>query len=128
MRRIVDAPTAANLPYSAAVVAGGLCFVAGQFGTDGDNRPVGGVEEQTTLALDHLEAVLRAAGTRLDQVVRVTVWLRTLSDFEAMNRAYQGRFPKGPPARVTVAVEDLLFGASVEVDAVAAMPDGTEAA
>jgi 2-iminobutanoate/2-iminopropanoate deaminase len=125
MRRIVDAPTAANLPYSAAVIAAGLCFVAGQFGTDGDNRPVGDVEEQTALALDHLEAVLKAAGTRLDQVVRMTVWLRRLGDFEAMNRAYRGRFPKGPPARVTVAVDDLLFGASVELDAVAAMPAGS---
>jgi 2-iminobutanoate/2-iminopropanoate deaminase len=123
MRRIVDAPTAANLPYSAAGVAGGLCFVAGQFVTDGDNRPVGDVETQTSLALDHLEAVLQRAGTRLDEVVRMTVWLRRLDDFEAMNRAYRSRFPKGPPARVTVAVDDLLFGASVEIDAVAAMPD-----
>jgi 2-iminobutanoate/2-iminopropanoate deaminase len=122
-RRIVDAPTAANLPYSAAVVAGGLCFVAGQFGTDDANRPVGDVERQTALALDHLEAVLEKSGTHLDQVVRATVWLRRLDDFDAMNRAYRGRFPKGPPARVTVAVSDLLCGASVEIDAVAAMPD-----
>ena len=123
MRRIVHAPTAANLPYSAAVVAGGLCFVAGQFGTDSDNRPVGDVEQQTALALDHLEAVLEKAGTRLDQVVRMTVWLRSLDTFDAMNRAYRGRFPNGPPARVTVAVDNLLFGASVELDAVAAMPE-----
>jgi 2-iminobutanoate/2-iminopropanoate deaminase len=123
MRRIVDAPTAANLPYSAAVVSGGLCFVAGQFGTDDANRPVGDVEQQTALALDHLQAVLERAGTRLDQVVRATVWLRRLDDFDAMNRAYRARFPKAPPARVTVAVSDLLFNASVEIDAVAAMPD-----
>ena len=122
MRRIVHAPTAANLPYSAAVVAGGLCFVAGQFGTDGDNHPVGDVTQQTALAIDHLETVLHAAGTRLDQVVRVTVWLRRLDDFDAMNRAYRARFPSDPPARVTVAVADLLFGAAVELDAVAAMP------
>jgi 2-iminobutanoate/2-iminopropanoate deaminase len=122
MRRIVDAPTAPNLPYSAAVVAGGLCFVAGQFGTDEQNRPVGDVEQQTRVAIDHLEAVLERAGTRLDLIVRATVWLRRLADFDAMNRAYRVRFPKDPPARVTVAVDDLLFGASVEIDAVAAMP------
>jgi 2-iminobutanoate/2-iminopropanoate deaminase len=122
MRHIVDAPTAKNIPYSAAIVSGGLCFTAGQFGTDDDNRPVGGVEQQTALALDHLEVVLKAAGTRLDQVVRMTVYLRSMDDFEAMNRGYAGRFPKGPPARVTVAVSGLLFGASVELDAVAAMP------
>jgi 2-iminobutanoate/2-iminopropanoate deaminase len=54
--------------------------------------------------------------------VRVTVWLRRLADFDAMNRAYRTRFPAEPPARVTVAVDDLLFGAAVEIDAVAAMP------
>jgi 2-iminobutanoate/2-iminopropanoate deaminase len=122
MKRIVDAPTVPNLPYSAAVVAGGLCFVAGQFGVDRDNRPVGDVEAQTALAIDHLEAVLRRAGSGLEQVVRVTVWLRKLDDFDAMNRAYRVRFPKDPPARVTIAVSDLLFGASVELDAVAAVP------
>jgi len=122
MKRTVNAPTVANLPYSAAAIAGGLCFVAGQFGTDEQNRPVGDVERQTAVAIDHLEAVLKSAGTRLDQVVRVTVWLRKLEDFDAVNRAYRKRFPKEPPARVTVAVSDLLFGASVELDAVAAMP------
>jgi 2-iminobutanoate/2-iminopropanoate deaminase len=122
MRRPINAPTVANLPYSAAVVAGGLCFVSGQFGTDDQNRPVGDVERQTAVALDHLETVLTRAGSRLDQVVRVTVWLRRLDDFEAMNRAYRLRFPHEPPARVTVAVADLLFGAAVEIDAVAAVP------
>lgn len=121
-RRIIDAPVAANLPYSAAVVAGGLCFVAGQFGTDDENRPIGDVEQQTALAIDHLETVLKRAGSSLDQVVRVTVWLRTLDDFDAMNRAYRKRFPEDPPARVTVAVVALLFGAAVEIDAVAALP------
>jgi 2-iminobutanoate/2-iminopropanoate deaminase len=126
MRRIVDAPfppnPGRNLPFSAAVVAGGLCFVAGQFGTDEDNRPVGDVEEQTRVALDHLAAVLEKAGTRLDLVVRVTVFLRSLDDFAAMNRPYRARFPHDPPARITIGVADLLFGAAVEIDAVAAMP------
>ena len=74
MKRIVDAPTAKGLPYSAGVVAAGLCFVAGQFGTDAENRPIGDVEEQTRVAIDHLEAVLAKAGTRLDLVVRTTIW------------------------------------------------------
>jgi 2-iminobutanoate/2-iminopropanoate deaminase len=123
MRRTVDAPTVANLPYSAAVVAGGLCFVSGQFGTDEQNRPIGDVEQQTALAIDHLQTVLERAGSSLDQVARVTVWLRRLADFDAMNRAYRARFPSNPPARVTVAVADLLFGASVEIDAVAVVRD-----
>jgi 2-iminobutanoate/2-iminopropanoate deaminase len=122
MRRSVDAPIPGNLPISAAVVAAGLCFVGAQFGIDADNKPVGDVERQTALAIDNLEAVLEKAGTRLDLVVRTTVWLRTLDDFDAMNRAYRVRFPESPPARVTVAVAGILFGAAVEIDAVAAMP------
>jgi 2-iminobutanoate/2-iminopropanoate deaminase len=131
MRRIVDAPFPPNpggqLPFSAAVVAGGLCFVAGQFGTDDENQPMGDVEEQTRVALDHLAAVLEKAGTRLDLVVRATVFLRKLDDFAAMNRSYRARFPQSAPARITIGVADLLFGASVEIEAVAAMPGADSA-
>lgn len=122
MKRIVDAPIAGDLPYSAGVIAAGLCFVAGQFGTNEADEPIGDVEEQTRIALDHLAAVLDRAGTRLDLVVRTTVFLRSMDDFAAMNRAYRVRFPRNPPARVTLGVSELLFGARVEIDAVAAMP------
>ncbi len=122
MKRIVDAPTAADLPYSAGVIAAGLCFVAGQFGTDADNRPVGDIEAQTALAIDHIAAVLARAGCTLDDVVRTTVWMRSLDDFTAMNRAYRARFPQEPPARVTIQVAELLFGAAVEIDAIALVP------
>jgi 2-iminobutanoate/2-iminopropanoate deaminase len=122
MRTVIDMPIAGNLPFSTAVIAGGLCFVAGQFGIDEQNRPVGDVERQTQLALDRLAKVLAKAGTSLEQLVRVTVYLKTLDDFDAMNRAYRARFPASPPARVTLGVSDLLFGAAVELDAVAAMP------
>jgi 2-iminobutanoate/2-iminopropanoate deaminase len=122
MRTIVDLPIAGNLPFSTAVIAAGLCFVAGQFGIDEQNRPIGDVERQTRLALDRLSRVLAEAGTSLDQLVRVTVYLKSLDDFDAMNRAYRARFPKEPPARLTLGVSDLLFGASVELEAIAAMP------
>lgn len=122
MKKIVAAPVLADLPYSAGVIAAGLCFVAGQFGTDADNRPVGDVEEQTALALDQIAAVLARAGSGLPHVVRTTVWMRSLDDFAAMNRAYRTRFPQDPPARVTIQVADLLFGAAVEIDAIAVVP------
>jgi 2-iminobutanoate/2-iminopropanoate deaminase len=122
MKKIVEAPTVAGLPYSAGVVAAGLCFVAGQFGTDADDRPVGTVAEQTALALDHIEAVLARAGSGLAHVVRTTVWLRSLDDFAAMNAAYRTRFAAEPPARVTIQVAELLFGAAVEIDAIALVP------
>ncbi|HEY8293004.1 MAG TPA: RidA family protein [Thermomicrobiales bacterium] len=122
MKKIVEAPTVSGLPYSAGVIAAGLCFVSGQFGTDAENRPVGDVEEQTALALDHVEAVLARAGSGLAHVVRTTVWLRSLDDFAAMNRAYRARFTEEPPARVTIQVAELLFGAAVEIDAIALVP------
>ncbi len=110
----------AGVPYSSAVTAGGLCFVSGQFGTDSSNQPVGDVEQQTTVALDHLEEVLTRADLSMADVVRITVWLRDLNDFDAMNRAYRERFPAPQPARVTVQAADLLFGAAVEIDAIVA--------
>jgi len=123
MKKIVEAPVASGLPYSAGVVAADLCFVAGQFGTDADDRPVGAVEEQTALALDHIEAILARAGSGLVHVVRTTVWLRSLDDFEGMNRVYRARFAQDPPARVTIEVADLLFGAAIEIDAIAVVPE-----
>lgn len=123
MRTAIANNIPGDLPISAAVVAGGLCYTGGQFGIDADNRPVGDVEQQTALAIDHIEEVLRRAGTRLDMIVRITVYLRSIDDFAAMNRAYRTRFRGSPPARVTLGVNQLLFGASVELEAVAAMPD-----
>ncbi|HLI51615.1 MAG TPA: RidA family protein [Thermomicrobiaceae bacterium] len=123
-KQIVNASTVPGLPYSAGVIANGFCFVAGQFGTDADDKPVGDVEEQTGLAIDHLEAVLRAAGSDLSRVVRTTVYLCSYDDFPAMNRAYRERFGENPPARVSLRVAELLFGARVEIDAIAVVPEG----
>jgi 2-iminobutanoate/2-iminopropanoate deaminase len=120
MKTAINAHHITGVPYSSAVMTGGLCFISGQFGTDADNHPVGDVEVQTGIAIDHLEEVLRHADLRLADVVRITVWLRSLDDFDAMNRAYRGRFPQPPPARVTVQAARLLFGAAVEIDAIAA--------
>lgn len=121
-KTIVDAATVPGLPYSAGVIAQGLCFVAGQFGTDADDKPVGDVAEQTALAIDHVEAVLKAAGSDLSQVVRTTVYLCSYDDFPAMNQAYRMRFGDAPPARVSLRVAELLFGARVEIDAIAVVP------
>jgi 2-iminobutanoate/2-iminopropanoate deaminase len=125
VRRAIENNIPGGLPISSAVVAGGLCFTGAQFGIDAHNKPVGDVEQQTALAIDHLEQVLKQAGTRLDLVVRVTVYLRSIDDFDAMNRAYRARFPTSPPARVTIGANQILFGAAMEMDAVAAMPEGS---
>jgi 2-iminobutanoate/2-iminopropanoate deaminase len=121
-RKIVftdKAPKAVG-PYSQAVVAGGIVFCAGQLAfnpKDGALVP-GGIKEETRQALTNLKAVLEAAGSSLDLVVKTTVYLADISEFAAMNEVY-ATFLGGPaPARATVAVT-LPRGARVQVDAIA---------
>lgn len=123
MREIVrteQAPAAVG-PYSQAVVAAGCVWVSGQIPLDpATGRLVeGGIEVQVARALDNVAAVLRAAGSDLRRVVRATLWLTDLDDFEAANAVWSRYFAEEPPARVTVEVSRLPRGARVEVDAVA---------
>jgi len=118
--RTDDSPGAVG-PYSQAVVAAGWVWVSGQIPLDpatGEMVP-GGIEAQTRRALQNLEAVLRAAGSGLDRVIKTTVYLRDLDDFVAMNGVYAGYFGSEPPARACVEVSRLPKDASVEIDAVA---------
>ena len=108
-------------PYSQAIKANGLVFVSGQLGlAPGASEMVGpGVEEQTSQILDNLEAILAEAGTGLDRVVKTTVFLANLDDFQAMNGVYAERVGAVPPARSTVEVAALPSGALVEIEAIA---------
>jgi 2-iminobutanoate/2-iminopropanoate deaminase len=108
-------------PYSQAIKANGLVFVSGQLGlAPGGSEMVGpGVEEQTSQVLDNLEAILTEAGTGLDRIVKTTVFLANLSDFQAMNGVYAERVGAVPPARSTVEVAALPSGALVEIEAIA---------
>lgn len=115
------APTALG-PYSQGIRGGDYVFCAGQVGLDpATGRLVpGGVEDQTRRALQNLSAVLEAAGTDLAHVVKTTVFLGDMADFNGMNGAYAAFFTATPPARSTVAVKGLpLLGALVEIEAVA---------
>jgi 2-iminobutanoate/2-iminopropanoate deaminase len=108
-------------PYSQAVRAGNLVFASGQIPTDpatGEFVP-GGIAEQTEQILRNLSAVLEAAGTGLNQVVKTTVFLAEMSDFAAMNEVYARFFSQEPPARSTVAAAGLPRNARVEIDAIA---------
>lgn len=110
-------------PYSQAVVMNGFAFVSGQIALDpatGALAP-GGVAEQTAQVLDNLEAVLTAAGASLASVVKTTIYLTDLGDFQIVNALYGKRFEKDPPARATVQVSALPKGAVVEIDAIAAV-------
>jgi 2-iminobutanoate/2-iminopropanoate deaminase len=107
-------------PYSQAIAAGGFVFVSGQVGLrPGESEPVGGsVGEQTEQALANLGAILAAASSGLDRLVKTTVYLASLADFAEMNEAYRRLIPDPPPARATVGAE-LPGDFRVEIEAVA---------
>jgi len=117
-----DAPAAVG-PYSQGVRAGNFVYTAGQIALDPATGQLveGGIEAQTERVLHNLQAVLEAGGSSLDQVVKTTVFLTDMADFQAMNGVY-GRFfapDQSPPARSTVAVVGLPLGVRVEIEAVA---------
>jgi 2-iminobutanoate/2-iminopropanoate deaminase len=123
MRRSVETPAAPAPvgPYSQAVIAGGLIFVAGQIGLDpGTGRLVpGGTSAEVAQVLANLTAVLRAAGVGPQAVVKTTIYLADLADGPLVNEAYARAFPAPHPARATVQVAALPAGARVEIEAVA---------
>ncbi len=123
MRDVVatkDAPQAIG-PYSQAIKASGFIFTSGQIAIDPATNQViqGDVAAQTERVLKNLEAILKAAGSGLERVVRTTVFLKNMGDFGAMNEVY-GRFWKSaPPARSTVEVARLPRDVAVEIDVIA---------
>ncbi len=115
-----DAPAAIG-PYSQAVKSGGMVFVSGQIPMDASSGEIVGneIKEQTKKALENLMVVLRAAGSSPEQVLKVTVYMKDLSGFQAMNEVYAGFFESSKPARAAVEVSRLPKDVMVEVDAVA---------
>ena len=123
MREVIsskDAPQAIG-PYSQAIRANGFVFVSGQIPIDPATQQMieGDVAAQTQRVLTNLAAILKAAGTGLEKVVRSSVFLKNMSDFAAMNEVYARHFASSPPARSTVEVASLPKGALVEIDVIA---------
>src|SRR5919108_4101650 len=112
-------------PYSQAIRASGLVFVSGQLALrPGAHELSGGsIQEQTEQVFANLEAILEEAGSGLDRLVKTTVYLADLSDFQAMNEVYARHVGDRPPARATVEVAALPSGALVEIEAVALAGD-----
>jgi len=126
---VADAPKAIG-PYSQAQVVrlhggGRLVFTAGQVGFDPKTGELvaGGVKEQTAQVMKNLSAILAGAGLSLADVVKTTVYLADMQDFQAMNEVYGRHFTDAPPARTTIAAAGLPRGARVEIEAVAAGRD-----
>ena len=108
-------------PYSQAVQLGNLVFTSGQVPLDPATGQIvaGGVEAQTTQALANVKAVLEAAGSSLEKVVKTTVFIKDMNDFPLVNKVYATFFPAEPPARSCVEVARLPKDVLVEVEAIA---------
>ena len=118
------APAAAG-PYSQAIRAGELVFTAGQLGMDpASGELASDIGGQAERALRNLEAILIAAGSGLDRLVKVTVYLADIGDWPAVNEVYAAILPEPYPARSAFAVKDLPKSALVEIEAVATVGVG----
>ena len=108
-------------PYSQAITAGGLVFVSGQLGLQPGHTEMSGdsIAEQTDQVMKNLSAILEEAGSGLERLVKTTVFLTNLDDFQGMNEVYARYVGDTPPARATVEVGRLPSGALVEIEAVA---------
>lgn len=118
--RTDNAPAAIG-PYSQAVIAGNLVFCSGQIPIDPATGQMvaGAVADEAHQVMENLRAVLEAAGSGLDRIVKATIFLTDLADFGVVNEVYGGYFAGDPPARACVEVAALPKGARVEVEAVA---------
>lgn len=123
MRQIIqtdDAPAAVGA-YSQGVETGGLVFTAGQIPLtpEGDLLDGADIDVQTEQALENIEAVLAESGLGMGDIVKVTVFLEDIDDFEEMNEIYETFFDEEPPARSAIAVDELPKGVGVEIEAIA---------
>ncbi len=108
-------------PYSQAIVSGDLVFTSGQIPLDPASQQMvsGDVRAQVERVMENLGAVLAAAGSGFDKVVKATIFVIDLNDFAIVNEIYGKRFPQNPPARSTVQVAALPKGARVEIELIA---------
>lgn len=115
-------------PYSQAVKAGGFLFIAGQIPINPETGALveGDIRAQTRQVLENVKAIVEAAGGSLNDVVKVTVYLRDMGDFGAMNEVYSEYFSDSKPARAAVEVSNLPKGAAIEVEAIAYIPEDGE--
>ena len=117
-----NAPTAAG-HYSQGIVHNGVVYVAGQLPIDPKdrNKPVGSIEEQTEQTLRNVEAILVAAGSGLDQVLQMTIYVSDIELWGGVNTAYSKMMGGHKPARAVVPVKDLHYGYQIEIQAIAAV-------
>jgi len=128
-REIIQPEGVARLPvFSSAVRSGDFIFLSGQLGAlPGVTPPqlvAGGIEAETHQTMENIIATLDAAGATLEDLVKCTVFLADIDDYTAMNSVYVQYFPSDPPARSAMAGSGLALGARVEIECIAAVPNG----
>ena len=108
-------------PYSQAIKANGFVFASGQLPVDPATQQIvgGGIAQQAERALQNVSALLEAAGSSMNKVVRCVVLLKTMNDFSAMNEVYAGFFKENPPARTTLEAARLPKDCLIEIEATA---------
>jgi 2-iminobutanoate/2-iminopropanoate deaminase len=126
-KQVISTPNAPEAigPYSQAIRAGNMVFLAGQIAIDPKTKQLmkdAGIEDQTRLVLDNLKAVLEADGLTMDHVVSTSVFLKDLNEFGKMNEVYATYFKTAPPARATVEVARLPRDVKIEIAAIAVRP------
>ena len=114
-----------GLPFSSAVRVGSMLYLSGQVGTAPGTLALvdGGVEAQTRQTMENIGAVLEYAGSSLSRVVKCTVFLADMADYQAVNAVYREFFPDHPPARSAMAANGLALGAQVEIECLATVGD-----
>ena len=132
MKKIIstnEAPAAVG-PYSQAVRVGAMVFCAGQIPLDPKTGQIvtGDISAQTKRVMENIAAVLKAEGLNFEHVVKTTIFLTDLGDFQAVNEVYASYFKQQPPARSTVQVSALPKGAHVEIEVIAMADDSAKTA
>ena len=123
VKKVITVPGAPKLPFSPGIRAGDYIFVSGQAGfVDAEGKEVKGIKAQTKQCLENIKQVLTVAGCSLDDVVKVTVFLRNQEDFAKMNEVYQSYFVKDRPARSTVVAALALPSMLIEIECIAYSP------
>ncbi len=111
-------------PYSQAVIANNFMFISGQIPIDPEKNELveGSIEKQTTVVMQNLTNIIKSAQLGVENIVKITIFLKDINDFQAVNGVYQQFFDDNPPARAVVQAANLPKGVPVEIEAVAYIP------